>query len=96
MYHSGINAILYTVWTGKRPNLKHLRAFGALVSVQKSRNKPTKTCPHYYNGRFLRFGATEKNIVYYDTKTHRDKTGRHCFMDEFHYGTPDAERPIGA
>ena len=96
LYHSGIDAIPYAQWTGKRPNLKHIRAFGAHVSVRKSGHRPTKTDPHYYSGRFLRFGATEKNIVYYDTKTHRDKMGRHCTMDEFHYGTPAIERPLGA
>ncbi|KAI2502314.1 hypothetical protein MHU86_12118 [Fragilaria crotonensis] len=96
LYNSGINAVPYTQWTGRRANVKHLRAFGAHVSVKRSGNRPTKTDPHYYNGRFLRFGATERNIIYYDTVTKRDKTARHCKLDEFHYGSPPSERPHGA
>ena len=40
--------------------------------------------------------AMEKNIVYFDTVTGRDKTARHCRIDEFHYGTPSEARPSGA
>ena len=96
LYHSGIAGIPYTVWTGKRASVKHLRAFGSHVTVRKSGNRPTKTDPHFYDGRFLRFGATERNIVYYDTKTKRDKVARHCAVDEFHYSTPANERLHGA
>jgi hypothetical protein len=67
LFHSGIADIPYTAWTGKRANVRHLRAFGAHVTVQKSGHRPTKTDPHFYDGRFLRFGATETNIVYFDT-----------------------------
>ena len=96
MYHAGIENIPHTVWTGHRANLRHLRTFGAHVSVRRSGNRPTKTDPHYYNGRFLRFGATEQNIVYFDTVTKRDKFARHCVLDEFHYSTPRDTRPLGA
>ena len=94
LYHSGINGIPYTQWTGKRPNLKHLRAFGAKVIVKRSGHRPTKADPHFYDGRFLRFGGTTRNLVYFDEVTHRDKYARHVIMDEFHYG--DATRPPGA
>ena len=96
MHNAGVNNIPYTLWTGKRANVKHLRTFGAHVSVKQSGHRPTKADPHYYNGRFLRFTATERNIVYFDTITGRDKTARHCRIDEFHYGTPNEERPNGA
>ena len=96
LYHSGVENIPYTLWTDRKANLKHLRAFGAHVSVRRSGHRPTKTDPHYYNGRFLRFAATTRNIVYFDTTTKRDKTARHCAMDEFYYGTPHAHRPLGA
>ena len=96
LYHSSLEGIPYTVWTGKRANVKHLRAFGSHVSVRRSGNRPTKADPHYYDGRFLRFGATERNIVYFDTKTKRDKLARHCAVDEFHYSTPASQRPHGA
>ena len=64
LYHSGIEGIPYTRWTNKRPDLRHLRAFGAHVTVRRSGHRPTKADPHYYSGRFMRFGATEKNLVY--------------------------------
>ena len=94
LYHSGIHEVPYNVWTGKRANLTHIRAFGAHITVRKSGNRPTKTDPHHYTGIFLRFGATEKNIVYFDTVTQREKLARHCAVDEFHYGSTN--RPPGA
>ena len=96
LFQSGLEGIPYTAWTGKRANVKHLRTFEAHVSVRRSGNRPTKTDPHFYDGRFLRFGATERNIVYFDTKTKQDKIARHCAVDEFHYSTPSSERPHGA
>ena len=96
LHNAGVDNIPYTLWTGKRADVKHLRTFGAHVSVKRSGNRPTKTDPHYYNGRFLRFTATERNIVYFDTVTGRDKTARHCRIDEFHYGTALVDRPNGA
>ena len=97
MHNAGVNNVPYTLWTGKRANVQHLRTFGAHVSVKRSGHRPTKAGdPHFYNGRFLRFTATERSIVYFDTVTGRDKTARHCRIDEFHCGTPTAERPNGA
>ena len=96
LYHSRLDGIPYTEWTGKRANMRHLRAFGAHVTVRRSGHRPTKADPHFYDGRFLRFGATERNIVYFDTKTKRDKLARHCAVDEFHYSTPTSARPHGA
>jgi Reverse transcriptase (RNA-dependent DNA polymerase) len=94
LYHAGIDGIPYTRWTGKRPNLKHIRAFGAKVIVKRSGTRPTKADPHFYDGRFLRFAATEKNLVFFDEVTHREKYARHAIMDEFHYS--DEDRPPGA
>ena len=58
LFHSVIDGIPYTAWTGKRANLRHLRAFGAHVTVRRSSNRPTKTDLYHYKGRFLQFGAT--------------------------------------
>ena len=71
-----------------------MKALGARVLVRRSGPRPTKADPHYYDGRFLRFTATERNIVYYDEVTKRNKTGRHCTIDEFHYDS--IHRPSGA
>ena len=87
LHHSGINAVPYSVWTGKQPNVSNLRIFGAHVTVRRSGMRPTKLDPHFFTGRFLRFGATAKNLLYYDDVTHRVKMARHCSMDELHYGT---------
>ena len=64
---------------------------------------PEKWTPPYqngptllHNGRFLRFSATTRNIVYFDSTTKSDKTARHCTMDEFHYSTHQDHRPVGA
>ena len=70
----------------------NLRAFGARVLVKRSWPRPTKGGPHYYDGRFLRSTATDRNIVYYDEVTHRDKTARDCTIDEFYYGS--VHRPL--
>ena len=52
--------------------------------------------PHFYSGHFLRFGAIEKNIPYFDIHTLREETAQHCVLDEFHYGTPASLCPAGA
>ena len=94
-YHDGISNVPYNrCGIGKRANMCHLRAFGSKAIVKRSGPRPTKGDPHdYYDGRFLRFGATDWNIVCFDETTKREKIARHCTMDEFHY---DSEvRPPG-
>jgi hypothetical protein len=93
LYHAGIDQVPYNVWTGRTASVTHLRAFGAHVTVRRSGVRPTKLDPHFYTGRFLRFGGTAKNIIYYDEVTKGDKVARHCVMDELHYGTPLRQRP---
>ena len=87
LYHTAIGTTPYEAWTGKPPTLLHIRTFGAHVIVKRSGPRPTKADPHYYDGNFLRFAATEKNIVYWDRKTKREKLARHCTIDEFHFGS---------
>ena len=87
LYHTSIGTTPYEAWTGKAPTLVHMRTFGAHVIVKRSGPRPTKADPHYYDGYFLRFAATEKNIVYWDCKTKREKLARHCTVDEFHFGS---------
>ena len=87
LYHTSIGTTPYEAWTGKPPTLVHIRTFGAHVIVKRSGPRPTKADPHYYDGNFLRFAATEKNIVYWDRKTKREKLARHCTIDEFHFGS---------
>ena len=93
LFHSGTERIPYNAWTGRRASVAHLRVFGAHVTVRRSGTRPTKLDPHFYTGRFLRFGATAKNLVYYDEVTKREKVARHCTMDELHYGSSPLTRP---
>lgn len=94
LYHEGVKGVPYNLWTGRRANVKHIRTFGSRVLVKRSGPRPTKGDPHYYDGRFLRFGATDRNIIYFDEVTQREKIARHCNVDEFHYASPS--RPPGA
>ena len=87
LYHTSIGTTPYEAWTGNPPKLAHIRTFGAHVIVKRSGTRPTKADPHYYDGNFLRFAATEKNIVYWDRITKREKLARHCTIDEFHFGS---------
>ena len=96
LYHSTIEQVLYNIWTGKTASLNHIRVFGSHVTVRKTGNRPTKLDSHHYTARFLRFGASSKNIICYDEVTKREKVARHCTLDEFHYGSKPADRPLMA
>ena len=96
LYHTGIGQIPYNVWTGKTASLTHIRVFGFHVTVRKTGYRPTKLDPHHYTVRFLRFGASSKNIICYDEVTKREKVARHCTIDEFHYGSKPEDRPLMA
>ena len=95
LYHSAIGKTPYEAWTSTKPSLHHLRACGAHVTVKRSGHRPTKADPHYYDGYFLRFAATTKNIIYWDPTTKREKLARHCVLDEFHFGKPPTRRYPG-
>ena len=59
--------------------------FVSKVIVKRSGQRPTKGDPYFYDGRFFRFGRTDKNIVYFDETTQRENVARHYHIDEFHY-----------
>jgi hypothetical protein len=92
-HHAGVDGVPYNIWTGKTANVSHLRMLGAHVTVHRSGTRPAKLDPHFYAGRFLRFGATAKNLVYYDEHTKRDKVARHCTLNELHFTSPARKRP---
>ena len=96
LYHTAIGKTPYEAWTGNQPSLHHIRAFGAHVLVKRGGHRPTKADPHFYDGYFLRFAATSKNIIYWDPITKREKLARHCVVDEFHFGSEYSARPPGA
>lgn len=84
----------YEKLCGRKPNLSALRIFGSRVVAHKPEKRPSKLSQHSFNGLFLRFAKTMRNIVYYDTKTRRVKTSTHAIFDEAHFSYTD--RPPGA
>jgi hypothetical protein len=92
-YHEAIGKTPYEAWTSVRPEMSHIRTFGSSVTAKKPGRRPTKGDPHCYHGIFLRYTATNKNLVYYDINTKRTKTATHKRLDEFHYGNPLEDRP---
>ena len=84
----------YTELTGTKPNLASLRIFGSPIICKRPGKRTTKLATHYYDGIFLRYAKTMKNIVYIDNKTKRIKTTTYAVFDEAHYSKQ--ERPRGA
>ena len=48
-YHIAIKRTPYEAWGGHKPDLKHMRTFGILVTVKKQGNRPSKGHPHVYH-----------------------------------------------
>jgi hypothetical protein len=92
-YHNATGKTPFEAWNGIRPDLSHIRTFRSSVTVKKPGHRPTKGDPHCYHGIFLRYTATQKNLVYFDINSKRTKTAAHKIMDKFHYGNPIDQRP---
>lgn len=73
LYHGSVTDVPYNLWTGKRADIRHLRAFGSKVIVKRSGQRPTNGNPHFYDGRFLRFGGTDKKLGDFDETMQREK-----------------------
>ena len=56
----------YAELTGTKPNMESLNFFGSPITTRKPDQRPVKLDNHCYNGIFLRFAKTLKNIVYID------------------------------
>lgn len=94
LWHSAIDCTPYQAWTGKVPDISHLRVFGSLISPRRNGPRPAKLDKHTYDGIFLGYTSTYKNIVYIDTNSGRVK---HCqapsSFDESHFSSE--RRPPG-
>ena len=75
----------YEMLTGSKPDLSQLRIFGTPITTRKPGKRPVKLDPHCYNGIFLRYSKTMKNIIYLDKKTRRIKTSSYAHFDEAQY-----------
>ena len=78
---------------GVKPNLSNLRVFGSRVVTKRTGKRPAKLSKHSFNGIFLRYAKTMRNIVYMDTTTRKIKTATHALFDEGHYSY--SNRPPG-
>jgi hypothetical protein len=94
LYHKAIGKTPYEGWTGIKPELDHLRTFGALVTARKPEKRPAKADRHTAHGVLLGFGSSTKHVRYFDLTKNRGKLSSHHVIDEAHYGT--ALRPAGA
>ncbi len=84
------------IYTGKRPSAKHLRVFGCPIIVKLPGKRPAKLDLHTCNGIFLGYTATDKNIYYRDTQTHRIKITTHCTFDEAAMTIPTKDKSPSA
>ena len=73
LYHRAIRCTPYFSWTGKIPNMSHLRIYGSLVTARKPDKASAKMDYKTATGIFLGYGATTQHIHYYDLVSKRLK-----------------------
>ena len=83
----------YEAMTGTKPDLSHLRVFGAKVHIKKSGRRNAKLDSNNTEGTFLTYGGTDKNVYVTDSKTKREKLTTHVIYDEAHMSVPPAKQP---
>ena len=94
LWHSAIHTTPYHLWTGKQPDLSHLRIFGSLISPRRNGARPAKLDKHTYDGIFLGYTSTCSNITYVDIHTGRVKICQApTHFDESHFS--NSRRPPG-
>jgi hypothetical protein len=91
-YHSAIDSTPYQAFTGYKPLCGHILTYGCTITAKKPTGRPTKADPNTYEGIFLGYGATSKNIKYHDVHSQRRKWAHHHTVDEFQYGDAPADR----
>ena len=78
--HAGRPSSPYTMFTGKKADLSHLRVFGCHVVV---RDKPSGAlASRSHSGSFLGFCATKRQVMYWDDGAKEVLTARHVDFDE--------------
>jgi len=91
--HQSLNCTPIEKLTGRKPDLSHLHAFGSRVIVRPPGGRSTKLDMRAYQGIFLRYSGTDKNIIYYDIASGREKLAHHVAFDETHSTEPESYRP---
>ena len=77
----------YEAYTGVKPNLSLLRVWGCRVIVKRPEHRKAKLDDNTARGIFLRYTATDKNIVYLDIDTNIEKISSNVIFDEAHFST---------
>ena len=75
----------YEVWTGTKPNLSLLRVWGCRVMVKQPNPRTAKLDTIAREGLFMRYTATDKNIVYLDIESRQELIGSHVKFDEANF-----------
>jgi len=96
MPHSSINKSPYEAMTKMKPDLTYLRIFGSRACAKKPGKRPYKLDTHAFNGIFLGYTATSKNVYIKDDKTNQVKIGSHVIFDEAHMSVPTNTAPLAA
>jgi hypothetical protein len=68
-----------------KPDLSHLRAFGSLVTARRPGPRNAKLDHHTYDGIFIGYEGSTKNISYLDLHSGRVKNDNCYVFDEAHY-----------
>jgi hypothetical protein len=89
--HRALGITPYQAYTGRKPDIRHLRIFGSPVVSRLPGRRLAKLDSHTSGGIFLGFTATSRNIYYRDSKTKRFKIATHVTFDEAGYTIPGSQ-----
>ena len=92
--HFNFEKTPFESYTGRVPDLSHLKVFGCPVTARKAGKRRSKLSKHSFSGIFLEFVNNSSNIRYYDTNSKRVKIASHVTFDEAHFTTDNT--PPGA
>jgi hypothetical protein len=82
LVHSALNKTPYEAWCGRKPDVAHLKMFGARVCVKQTGTRRCKLDRHNFTGIFLGYTATDQNILYLDLDSGIVKSCHHAIFDE--------------
>jgi hypothetical protein len=88
LIHSALNKMPYKAWCGRKPDIAHLKMFGARVCVKRTGTRRCKLDRHDFTGVFLGYTATDQNILYLDLDSGNVKSCHHAIFDEAWYMQP--------
>jgi hypothetical protein len=91
-YHSAIGMTPHQRWLGPIPTLDNLLTFGSKITSKKAKNQTMALDPNAFEGIFLGYGSTMKNIIYWDTMAHQKQSAKHGTANKVQYGDPSSQR----